>query len=60
MCYEVKKDEVVPGEYRVEAIDYDNDGICYVTIFYGPNSKDRAVEYARWKTSQDSVAGNGY
>jgi hypothetical protein len=49
--YEVVKDALTAGEYRVEAIDPENDGEVYVAIFSGPNSKARAEEYARWKNS---------
>ena|SRR3990167_10289406 len=38
-------------EYRVEGIDYDGDGQVYVAIFSGPNARERAEEYARFKNS---------
>ena len=42
-----RRDE--PGCWAVEAIDNANEGACYVTVFYGPESRARAVEYARMK-----------
>jgi len=36
-------------EWRVEAVAYDRDGEVYVTIFSGPEAKERAHEYAAWK-----------
>ena len=49
--YEVirSRDAVADDEYRVEAIDYDHDGQVYVAIFYGPDAKERAEEYAAFK-----------
>jgi hypothetical protein len=49
--YEVVADPITADEFRVEAIDYEEDGEVYVTIFSGPESKSRAEEYARWKNS---------
>lgn len=49
MKYEVSKDAVFPYEWRVEAIDFDGDGDCFVTLFSGPDSESRAREYADWK-----------
>ena len=40
---------VEEDEYRVEAIDYDDDGQVYVAIFSGPKAKERAEEYANFK-----------
>lgn len=48
MQYEVVADRTIPESYRVEAIDYENDGACYVAIFSGPLAKERAEEYANW------------
>lgn len=52
MKYEVVPTLGVPdqSEWRVEAIDYESEGECYVTIFSGPQSKERAEEYARFKS----------
>ncbi len=49
MRYETLEDRRYPGEWRVEAID--TDGSCYVTLFSGPQAKERAYEYAEWKQS---------
>ncbi len=45
------RDAVDDDEWRVEGIDYENEGLCYVTIFSGPQAKERAKEYAGWKNS---------
>jgi hypothetical protein len=47
--YEVVKDSLHAGDFRVEGIDFENEGEVYVTIFSGPDSQARAEEYARWK-----------
>lgn len=46
MQYEVVQSKNSPGEWRVEAINYDGDGEIYGAIFYGPHAEDRAREYA--------------
>lgn len=38
-----------PGTWSVEAIDNQNEGACYVTVFYGPDSEARAREYFHLK-----------
>lgn len=52
MTYEVAQDKNFPNanEWRVEAIDHEGDGDCYVTIFGGPDAETRAREYAAWKS----------
>ena len=35
-CFEDMKNK---GDWRVEAIDFDNEGAVYVTIFSGPGSR---------------------
>jgi len=52
MEYEVAEDKLFPGDWRVEATDYESDGECYVVIFSGPHAKERAEEYADFKNSQ--------
>ncbi len=47
----VSRDAVDDDEWRVEGIDYDNDGQIYLTIFSGPQAKKRAKDYARWVNS---------
>jgi hypothetical protein len=49
MNYETIADKEIKGAWRVEAIDFDGDGDCFVTIFCGPDSEVRAREYAAWK-----------
>jgi hypothetical protein len=53
MTWEVFKDKNWPSDWRVEAIDHDGDGECYVTIFSGPGSEARAREYAEFKNSKE-------
>lgn len=52
MKYEVVADKLFPGDWRVEAIDYENDGECYVVLFSGPFAKERAKEYGDFKNNQ--------
>lgn len=52
LTYEVVPCNEHPDEWRAEAIDYDSEGECYVTIFSGPSSEDRAREYADWMNSR--------
>ena len=35
-----------PGVWAVERIDMAGDGDCYVSVFYGPRSEQRARAYA--------------
>jgi hypothetical protein len=49
MNYEAAADRKSPNDWRVEAIDFENEGNVYVTIFSGPNAQERAEEYANWK-----------
>jgi hypothetical protein len=49
-CFEDMKNK---GDWRVEAIDFDNEGAVYVTIFSGPGSRKRAREYAAIKSAQE-------
>ncbi len=57
MKYEVVATRGVPddSEWRVEAIDYESEGECYVTIFSGPNARQRAEEYAIWESANDAA-----
>ena len=48
--YETIEDKMSPGDYRVEAIDRQGDGEVYIAIFVGPDAKQRAEEYADWKS----------
>jgi hypothetical protein len=47
--YETVADSLNAGDYRVEAINNENDGEIYVAIFSGLDAKVRAEEYAEWK-----------
>ena len=47
MNYEVFPDHNGTGDWRVEAIDHESEGECYVVIFSGPNAELRAREYHR-------------
>ena len=49
--YEVARSTQDPDEWRVEAIDYDDEGQVYVAIFAGPEAEDRAREYAKFKSA---------
>ncbi len=50
-CFEDRKNR---GDWRVEAIDFDNEGEVYVTIFSGPHARERAQEYAAMKIAQET------
>lgn len=52
MEYEVIPDRNCPTDWRVEAIDFEGDGDCYVAIFCGKNAEIRAKEYAGWMKSK--------
>ena len=43
----VSPDRVLPGSWRVEALDSNGDGLLAVTIFAGFDAKRFAAEYAR-------------
>src|SRR5207244_11677337 len=49
-CFEDKQKS---GDWRVEAIDYENEGAVYVTIFSGPDTRERAEEYAAIKNAEE-------
>jgi hypothetical protein len=55
MTYEVVKDKVLQDAWRVEAIDYDNEGVVYVTIFLEPQAEQRAKEYAALMSHQHQL-----
>ena len=48
MIYEAVK---VDDEWRVEAIDHESEGECYVTLSPGLDGESRAHEYASFKNS---------
>lgn len=49
MQVEVVERKDSPGIWSVEAIDYENDGVIYLTLFSGPDSEARAREYKEMK-----------
>jgi len=49
MNYQAIADNKISGDWRVEAIDFENEGSVYTTTFSGPNAQERAEEYARWQ-----------
>jgi hypothetical protein len=49
-CFE---DELYVGDWRVEGRDHENEGQVYVAIFSGPQARERAKEYADWKSSKE-------
>jgi hypothetical protein len=51
MDWEISEDKDYPGNWHVDAIDFVNEGSCYVTIFSGPDAENRAREYAGWLNS---------
>jgi hypothetical protein len=53
--YEVMADKDFPNDWRVEAIDSKN-GDIYVAVFSGPDSEQRAREYAAWQQSLTHAA----
>jgi hypothetical protein len=56
MNYEVQPSSTTPDEWVVEAIDHDSEGEVYSAIFSGPGAKERAEEYAAWRTWRDLAA----
>lgn len=54
--YEIMRSRGTVDEWRVEAIDYKHDGQVFVTIFSGPEAKQRAKEYAQWKSATRGTA----
>lgn len=46
MIYEVLKDQVLKDMWRVEAIDYENEGTAYIALFLEPQAERRARQYA--------------
>jgi hypothetical protein len=41
-----------PNVFAVEIVDYENEGAVFITTFYGPQSRERANEYAEWQRTQ--------
>ena len=55
MTYEVVESGTSSDEWRVEAIDYEHEGACYVAVFSGPGAEQRAIEYAYGKTQNQEI-----
>jgi hypothetical protein len=51
-CFQDMKNK---GDWRVEAIDFDDEGALYVTIFSGPDARKRAREYVAMKSAQEAL-----
>ncbi len=56
MEWEILNDKGDLDAWRVEAIDFENEGECNVAIFAGPGAEERAEEYAAWKNAQKDLA----
>ncbi|HEV3334112.1 MAG TPA: hypothetical protein VG096_24165 [Bryobacteraceae bacterium] len=54
MHYEAFRDKQNQFDWRVEATNEEGDGEVYVTIFSGPDARERAEEYTTWKSTQAS------
>lgn len=60
MKYKVVKSAISIDTWSVEAIDHEDEGLCYVTTFYGPDSHERALEYAFYKNVRTMVKGESH
>jgi len=56
LMYEVACSRQTQDEWVVEAINYAGDGEIYAATFSGPLAKERAEEYAAWKSTHTSRA----
>jgi hypothetical protein len=45
------KDKNNPADWRVESIDFNDEGQVNVVVFSGPQAQTLANEYAQWKNS---------
>lgn len=52
--YEIVRDRTDRDTWRVEAIDYDDEGQIFVALFMGPKAELRAREYAAFKNGLGS------
>lgn len=50
--FQIVEDRNDSSSWRVEAIDYDNEGVIYQALFMGPGAHERAGEYAAWKNGK--------
>jgi hypothetical protein len=53
MIYEVLEDRNLAHEWRVEWVDTDGEGLCYLASFAGQGARELAIEYAEWKAGKD-------
>ncbi len=51
--WEVMESRDLPGEWRAEAIGAE--GECYLARFFGPESEQRARDYAAWLNTGNST-----
>jgi hypothetical protein len=51
--YEVFQESDSPERWAAEAIDFAAGGLVYTVLFLGPDSENRAREYAEWKNHSD-------
>ncbi len=49
MNYDAFADKKTPGDWRVEAINFENEGNVYIAVFSGPGAQARAQDYAQWQ-----------
>lgn len=52
LVFEVMRDKINGFDWIVGAVNDAGDGEIYTATFSGPNAKERAEEYARWKNGQ--------
>ncbi len=57
MEWEALEDRLHPGDWRVEAVDHEDGAVC-VTVFSGLRARERAEEYAGWKTRGRTLYGH--
>lgn len=51
MEWKAVKDQTNQADWRVESIDFENEGEVNVVLFSGPRAQSLATEYAQWKNS---------
>ncbi len=57
MQIEVFQDKEQPTLWRVEHIDIDGEGECFVTIFSGRGAEQQAKAYAEWTKEVNQMFG---
>lgn len=53
--YAIQESNTHPGCYAVAAIDSTDGGEMYRALFLGPNSRERAEEFADWKNTSEAL-----